>query len=101
MISNQPSDIFPQLSGQNTTKRVDLSAFDGHRIAVVFDRKDQRVVMRGKACFVRDETIGNMLRISLDDEEPGRPVLMISEQDWNGRIIPDFHYGCDYCLIVS
>ena len=101
MIRNDTPSLFTGMAGQNTKQRVDLSAFDGHRIAVVIESKNHKTVLRGTAVFVRDETVGNSLRIRLDDEEPGHPVLMISEDQWDGRIIPDFHHGCSFCLIVN
>jgi hypothetical protein len=101
MIRNDTSSLFTGMAGQNTKQRVDLSAFDGHRIAVVIESKNHKTVLRGTAAFVRDEAVGNSLRIQLDDEEPGQPVLMISEDQWDGRIIPDFHHGCSFCLIVN
>ena len=100
MIRNDPSSLFEEMAGQNTKQRVDLSAFDGHRIAVVIEQTNHKTVLRGTAVFVRDESVGNTLRIRLDDEEPGHPVLMISEDQWDGRIIPDFHHGCSFCLFV-
>ncbi len=101
MISNDTSSRFAELAGQKTYRRADLSSFDGHRIAVVIEGRSHKTVLRGRATFVRDETVGNTLRIRLDDEEPGHPVLMINEDEWNGRIIPDFHHGCSFCLIVN
>lgn len=101
MIRNGASSFFQELAGQNSKQSVDLSAFDGHRVAVVIDGAARKTVLRGTAAFVRDETMGNALRIQLDDEEPGHPVLMISEDQWDGRIIPDFHHGCSFCLIVN
>jgi hypothetical protein len=101
MIRNGTSSFFEAMAGQNSKQGVDLSAFDGHRIAVVIEGTNQKTVLRGTAAFVRDEAVGNALRIRLDDEEPGHPVLMIAEDQWNGRIIPDFHHGCSFCLIVN
>jgi hypothetical protein len=101
MIRNDASSFFEEMAGQNMKQRVDLSAFDGHRIAVVIEQTNSKTVLRGTASFVRDDTVGNALRIRLDDEEPGHPILMISEDQWDGRIIPDFHHGCSFCLIVN
>lgn len=78
-----------------------LADFDGIRMSVVLDIGSDRVVIRGTARFVRDDAIGNSLSIQPDQHEPGRPVIVISENDWDGRIIPDFHYGCQFSLIIS
>lgn len=81
--------------------RLDLADFDGQRMSVVLDLESGRIVIRGTARFVRDDAIGNTLNIQPDDDEPGHPVIVISENDWGGRIIPDFHYGCQFSLIIS
>ena len=70
-------------------------------MAVVMRRGPERVVLRGTATYVRDDAIGNTLNIRLDQQEPGHPVLVISEREWDGRIIPDLHHGCDYCVLVG
>ncbi len=101
MIANDQHESGPSSSGQVTTQQVDLSVFDGQRIAVLLDYSTRRIVLRGTAHFMRDDTQGNVLNIVPHSDEPGHPVLIISEADWNGRIIPDFHYGCRYCFIIG
>ncbi|MBM4092879.1 MAG: hypothetical protein FJ276_26245 [Planctomycetes bacterium] len=101
MISNGQRDTGPSHAEQETVRRIDLSAFDGQRMAVLLERGAKRVVLRGTAAFVRDDAIGNVLCIRLENKEPGEPVLIISEEKWLGRIIPDLHFGCSYCLIVQ
>ncbi len=101
MIKNKQQDVVAGVDGQQPPKRVGLAEFDGQRLAVVLRRGRDEVVMRGKASFVRDTTVGSSLCIRLDDEEPGQPVLMLSEEEWNGRIVPDFHHGCDFCLVIG
>jgi hypothetical protein len=98
MISNRLDRAKPWVGPPERSEQTGLSAFDGHRMALIIHCGDQRMVLCGKASYVRDENIGNTLNIRLDDHEPGQPVVVISEQQWNGRIIPDFHYGCDFCL---
>ena len=63
--------------GGQATKQVGLSEFDGQRMAVVLRQGRGRVVLRGTAVFVRDDSVGNTLNIRLDDIEPGHPVLVI------------------------
>jgi hypothetical protein len=70
-------------------------------MAVIVSRPSGRVVLRGTAEFVRDDAIGNTLNIRLDEPEPGHPVFVIAERSWRGRIVPDFHHGCKFCLIVD
>lgn len=78
-----------------------LSEFDGQKMAVEMVRGARRIVLCGKAVFVRDDLLGDTLRIRLDDGEPGNPVLVFAENEWTGRIVPDFHHGCDFCLVVG
>jgi hypothetical protein len=86
---------------RSATGQVHLAAFDGQRMAVEMRRGPDRVVLRGTAVFVRDDAIGNTLNIRLDGGEPGHPVLVVSENEWDGRIVPDFHHGCNFCLVVD
>jgi hypothetical protein len=78
-----------------------LSEFDGQKMAVEMMRGARRIVLCGQAAFVRDDLLGDTLRIRLDNAEPGHPVLIFSEREWDGRIVPDFHHGCDFCLVVG
>lgn len=78
-----------------------LAEFNGQRMAVVMRRPSGRVVLRGTAEFVRDDTVGNALSIRLDEPEPGHPVVVIAERSWRGRIVPDFHHGCKFCLVLD
>ncbi len=101
MISNEQHDVVAGANGEQLRKRVSLAEFDGQRMAVVLHRGRKQIVMRGTASFVHDTTVGNSLRICLENDEPGEPILMLSEGEWNGRIVPDFHHGCDFCLVIG
>ncbi len=101
MISNKQGQVHPPASRSAMGKRTDLSEYDGQRLAVVMQRDGGRIVLRGKASFVGDELLGNVLNIHLDNAEPGSPVVVIAEDQWDGRIIPDFHFGCKYCLMLK
>jgi hypothetical protein len=101
MIRNRQHDVVPSVPDRRAAKRDSLSEFDGQKMAVIMTRGARRVVMCGTAAFVRDDAVGNTLNIRLEDCEPGHPVLVISENEWDGRIVPDFHYGCDFCLVVG
>jgi len=100
MISNSQRDVCGDLVRSQASKRVRLSEFDGHKMAVIVDKGQDRVVLRGEATFVEDDHVGRSLQIHLEDDEPGYPVVVLSEDEWDGRIIPDFHYGCDFCLVL-
>lgn len=101
MTSNKRHELRGVAPRSQATRQVQLSAFDGQRMAVELRRGPGRVVLRGTAVFVRDDAIGNTLNIRLDDGEPGHPVLVVSENEWDGRIVPDFHHGCEFCLMVD
>jgi hypothetical protein len=98
MVNNKQQDVVRRA---RRTNRTGMSQFDGQRIAVILRRRDTKTVVCGKAFFVKDDYVGNSLQIRLDDGESGRPVLILSEREWNGRIIPDLHYGCKYSLVVE
>ncbi len=101
MISNEQHDVVGSTGTHRRLNRVGLSEFDGQSMAVILDKGQNRIVLRGKAAFVRDDAVGNSLQILLEDDEAGQPVLILSESEWNGRIIPDFHHGCDFCLVIG
>ncbi len=101
MISNKRHDVGAGAAGAERSKRVSLADFDGQRLAVVVRNGQREVVMQGTATFVRDTAVGNSLRIHFGGDEPGDPVLMLSEDEWHGRIVPDFHHGCDFCLMID
>jgi len=98
---HQREDVSSLANSGASATRIPLSAFDGQRMAVELGRGRERVVVRGTAKFVRDDVVGNTLRIQLDDGGPGNPVVVVSEHEWMGRIVPDFHHGCDFCLTAN
>ncbi len=101
MISSDQGDFAVPLPLDPGRKLADLSGYDGQRIAVILDQDRQRIVLQGTATFTQDEALGSVLNILLDNDEPGCPVLVISEAEWGGRIIPDFHHGCQFSLILD
>ncbi len=101
MMRNKRQYVRPLTADQPQAKPVRLSEFDGQRMAVLMRRGHERVVLRGTATFVRDDSVGSTLMIRLDKDEPGHPVFVISEKEWDGRIVPDFHHGCDFCVVVG
>jgi hypothetical protein len=101
MISNKPRNVAGQVNGQSLPRRMTLADFDGESMAVVLRKKRQEIVVRGTAAYIRDDTVGNALRIQLDDDPEGHSALLLSEDEWSGRIIPDFHHGCRYCVVFD
>jgi hypothetical protein len=60
-----------------------------------------RTPLYGTGRFERDDMLGSILRISLEDAGPGSPAIVIKEDDWDALITPDFRQGADYCLILG
>ena len=85
--------------GEQDSQPPQLSKYDGSRIALVIEKGERRTVFRGVGRFVQDDALGNALCISLPNEL-GSPEFFITEQDWDGQIIPDFEYGCQFCIIM-
>lgn len=101
MISSGQREVAKNARGQQRSEQASLSEFDGQSTAVILRGGGKRIVLRGTAYYVRDSVAGNSLKIQLDEDEPGHPMLILSEDQWKGRIIPDFHYGCDFCLVLD
>lgn len=101
MISSRQQDVVRNAGGYQPSRRVRLSEFDGLNLAVIMRSAGKRIVLRGRAVYVPDTVAGNSLRIRVAGSEPGDPVVVLSEENWNGRTIPDFHYGCDFCLVIE
>ena len=56
-------------------------------------------VVIGKATLVLESDLGEVLRIRLfDSADDGCPELLIQASEWEGRILRDEWYGCDYVL---
>ncbi len=107
MINNYDRSGVQSAADQQSADQTGLAAFDGHTVAVILpairhgQHSTTKTVLRGRAVYVRDDCVGNALRIELLDDQLGYSVLLLSEQEWDGRIIPDFHYGCDFSLVFS
>ena len=95
-MANGESKTVQPRPGRRTS---DLSPLDGRSVAVVVRQAGREFVIRGTAMFQRDDALGNVLRIIVPDGQHTEPTLIISEQEWKGRIIPDVEYGCDLCII--
>ena len=78
------------------TDKLDLSQFDNEMIAVVLKLREREFVLRGRANFQQDDRLGRILRIPASDCQTD---IVISENQWEGRIIPDFEHGCRYCFV--
>lgn len=80
-----------------------LSRFHEKRFAVVLTNGKARFALRGKGRYTQDDE-GNLLRIEVDDEansEQGNPVFVVRENQWDGRIVADAEFGCEFQLRLS
>ncbi len=77
-----------------------FSAYDLARFAIFLGGLVRDEPLRGTAAYQHDTDLGDILRISLDGDIPGRPEIIVAENEWRGLITPDYQYGCDYCLIL-
>ncbi len=77
-----------------------LSRYDKGSFAVFVESGQVRRVLRGSARYERDDLLGGILRISLSGDCPGRPDVIVAEDEWNGLIVDGRAHGCDYCLML-
>lgn len=78
-----------------------LSRFDGYRIAVMLLHGSRHRVVTGTARFKREKSLGNVLRIRVEDDEFGDPEVVICEDDWTGQFAVDRLFGCDYFILLQ
>ena len=80
--------------------RKGFAQYQGKRIAIVLPWRDRSRMFSGVAQYEDDELLGPVLRIRLrKGKSPGETDLIISEREWNGRILPDSLHGCDFSFI--
>ena len=65
---------------------------------IVLDCDGEPTPFCGTAAFMCDETLGNVLKITLDGGQGSKQEIMISETEWTGLIVADHEYGCDFCF---
>ena len=72
--------------------------FDGKRIRIVLESG----VYQGLGVYLIDDLLGESLKIRIsDDAGSGIPEIIISQDLWDGRILPDIRYGADFCFFPS
>ena len=72
--------------------------YDQCRFAILLNFPHGRRPLMGTAHYERDDLLGGILRFSLEADCPGRPEIIIAENEWNGSIISGRPYHCEYCL---
>jgi len=82
-----------------SAKARDFSRFDQEQVVVVLKQGQCDVVFRGLATFQLDDKLGPILRVCGENARDGDVIL--SEQTWEGSIIPDLKHGCRYCFIPA
>ena len=90
-------------ANQHVTSRATKPAsgfqrYDRCRVAVFLTPLLRGQPLIGTARFERDDLLGNILRISLEGDSPGRPDIIVAENEWQGLITHGRSYGCDYRL---
>ena len=89
-----------QKKSPKTRSRSSLSHYDNGSFAVFVESGQVRRVLRGTAHYQRDDLLGGILRISLSADCPGRPDVIVAEDEWSGLIVDGRAHGCDYCLML-
>jgi len=89
-----------QEKSPTTQSKSSLSRYDNGSFAVFVESGQVRRVLRGTAHYQRDDLLGGILRISLSSGCPGRPDIIVAEDEWNGLIVDGRAHGCDYCLML-
>ena len=82
---------------------VALSELHGKRVAVILVLPTGVRVFRGVGAYERDEEMGNLLRVQLEQgaDTAGCPEFLFHEESWQGEIARDEQHGCDYALTVE
>ena len=73
--------------------------YDGKRVAVVLAIQGENRVVRGRAEWLWDATLGRVLRIFIDGpENSGMPEILLAPDALEGAVELDSEYGCDICI---
>ena len=91
------SSTSQQRKAAGTSRR--FAQYDGRRFVFVAPQFKWGL-LRGTARYERDDLLGNVLRIPVEGDSPGKPEIVLAEDDWNGLITKDAQYGCDYCVTI-
>jgi hypothetical protein len=78
-----------------------LKECDQKSVAVVVAIQGVQQILRGKASYFSDPTLGNCLRIAIVDPESVGVELLLRESEWSGTIAPDTEHGCDAVVYLD
>ena len=94
-----------QHDAKRATAPTGLARCHQKRVAVAIDHpKRRQVVVRGVAYYTLDTTLGRVLRIDLEPNDPessaapGSSSLLICERQWRGKLYSGKRFECDYLL---
>ena len=81
---------------------MNVTRYNGKRIALVMDVQGREVVLRGITSFRNDPRQGQMLQVTvIGDDAAGAPVFLISQSRWTPHISSGLAYDCEYMLDLS
>ncbi len=82
---------------------ISLVDLNKKRIAIVLQREGQTVVLTGVGVTANDPTLGNVLRVELDEEDgsTSNPAFVIPEEDIETLVHRKCVKGCDYCITLG
>lgn len=83
---------------------MNLLLFAKKRFVLILRQADGERVVRGTTTYEQDPELGAVLRISPWAEQADsmpEPEIILQEQTWEGTIVPDDQFGCDYSVELS
>jgi hypothetical protein len=84
------------------TSTMNLLAFDGKRIAIKVALGNHNQVLRGTARYARDEHLGEVMRVELEDSsESGSPAFLFREREWSKHVHADLEHDCEFCIDLT
>lgn len=88
----------PFVSSYAMDDKRSLRKFDGSRIAIVITHRGAATVLCGTARYVVRSS-GNELAIRVEGEDAtGHPTFLLQERTWQGQLVADVEFGCDWQL---
>lgn len=94
-------EIIGHLAVEKRNLDMDLSMYNGKRIAVVLCRGGIQRVLCGIAAFEKDQDLGSIVRIRLQGEGSdlaGNPAIILQEDAPATCMVVDDRYGYDFRL---
>jgi hypothetical protein len=82
------------------SKTATLAALHRHQVAVHIVVQGREQFVRGRATYESDPDLGNILKILVNDPA-GEFELVVSESQWDGKVLPGQAVGCDYLIRLS